>query len=347
METAVTLIIPIYNAETYLTACLDCVTAQTFFARTQVLLIDDGSTDASPQICDVYAQKYPNIEALHRKNAGVSAARNAGIERAVGKYVAFADADDLPQPQMLEQLFSAAEATGAQLTFCAFRYGTADDEIVQTYPFPQNEAFGRDAFVRHMLAHEDANAIWNKLFLRAPIAEHCIRMTVGRKLGEDREFILRYLTACDTLCYVPQELYYYRYVESGAIRRPQQNYAKTLTTQYASDREQFTRLGFGGESFRKGSAYCFCLRIAATIDLQCRTFSGRARRRALRRFFADGALQEILRISLPEAKTSLDPYTRTLLRLMRLRLVCAARLWMRLMTVRTRFYQKQHGGDGA
>ena len=347
METAVSLIIPIYNAAQYLPACLDCVTAQTLFARTQVLLIDDGSTDASPRICDEYAEKHANVEVLHRKNAGVSAARNAGLERASGKYVAFADADDLPQPQMLELLFDAAERTGAQMTFCAFRYGTVDGEEMQTYGFPQNEPFARDALVRYMLSWEEGNAIWNKLFLRAPIEENRIRMTVGRKLGEDREFILHYLAFCDTLCYVPQALYYYRYVESGAVRRPREDYAERLTTQYASDSVQFVQLGMESAAFKRGGAYRFCLRIAATIDLICRTFSGRARVHALRRFYADKALQKILRAVFPDARKPLDTYTRTLLRCMRLRLVCATRLWMRLMELRMKHYEKRHGGDGA
>ncbi len=345
METAVSLIVPIYNAETYLTACLDSVTAQTLFQRTQVLLVDDGSTDASPQICDVYAQKYPNIEALHRKNAGVSAARNAGLEHAVGKYVAFADADDLLWPQMLERLFEAAEASHAQLSFCAFRCGTADGEQTKGFPFPGNEPFGREKLVRYMLAHEDANALWNKLFLRAPIAEHSIRMTVGRRLGEDREFILRFLAVCDTLCYVPQELYYYRYVESGAIRRPQKNYARTLTTQYASDRTRFAALGIRDGDFIEGGALCYCRRIAATIDLICRTFSGMPRLDMLRSFYADERLQHILRAVLRAAKKNLNRYERGLLRCMRLRLTLATRLWMRLLTVRMNAHQRaQEGG---
>ena len=347
METTVSLIIPIYNAETYLTACLDCVTQQTMFLRTQVLLVDDGSTDASPQICDVYAHKYANIEVLHRGNAGVSAARNAGLERAVGKYVAFADADDLLQPQMLEQLCAAAEETRAQLTVCAYRYGTESGDASAAYPFPQHEPFGRDVLVRYMLAHEDANALWNKLFLREPILQHGLRMTVGRKLGEDREFILHYLRFCDTLCYVPQQLYYYRYVPSGAIRRPQHGYAGSLTAQYASDKAQFALLGMDEASFLKGSALCFCRRIAATIDLQCRAFTGSRRRRMLRRFYADGALREILRAVFAEAKHDLNRYERVLLRCMLLRAVCATRVWMRLLTVRTHAYARRQEGGGA
>ncbi len=347
METAVSLIIPIYNAAQYLPACLERVTAQTLFARTQVLLIDDGSTDASPRICDEYAAKHANVEVLHRENAGVSAARNAGLERAFGKYVAFVDADDLPHPQMLELLFDAAERTGAQMTFCAFRFGTADGEGTQSYGFPQNEPFERSKLAGYMLWHEDGNAIWNKLFLRAPIEENRIRMTVGRKLGEDREFILHCLAFCDTLCYVPQALYDYRYVESGAVRRPRDDYAERLTTQYASDSAQFLRLGLNSDSLKKGSAYLLCQRTAATIDLVCQTFSGRKRLRMLRRLYTDKSLHGTLRAVLPDAGKTIDFYTRTLMRLVLLRLVCASRLWMHMMTIHMKLYEKRPGGDGA
>lgn len=347
METAVSLIIPIYNAETYLTACLESVTAQTLFRRTQVVLVDDGSTDASPQICDVFAGKFGNIEVLHRRNAGVSAARNAGLEHAVGKYIAFADADDLLYPQMLSELYEAAEKTGAQLCLCAFRCGRADGADTKTYPFPPGEPFGRDELVRYMLGSEDANALWNKLFLRAPIEENRIRMTVGRRLGEDREFILRFLCACDTVCYVPQELYDYRYVESGAIRRPQRGYAAVLTTQYATDKAQFAQLGVRDDAFTNGSALCYCRRIAATIDLQCRAFSGSERLRALRTFYADDALQTILRDVLAVSKDRLNRYERGLLRCMRLRMAAATRLWMRLLELRTAIFARAQKGGRA
>ena len=80
-DTAVSLIIPIYNADAYLQACLDSVTEQTLFPRMQVLLIDDGSTDASPEICDVYAQKYANIYVSHRRNASAPRATPRWIWR--------------------------------------------------------------------------------------------------------------------------------------------------------------------------------------------------------------------------------------------------------------------------
>ena len=198
--------------------------------------------------------------------------------------------------------------------------------------------------MRYMLAHEDANALWNKLFLRAPIEENHIRMTVGRRLGEDREFILRYLCACGSVCYVPQALYDYRYVESGAVRRPQKNYSDALTAQYASDKAQFAELGVPDADFTRIGALCYCRRIVSTIDLICRTFSGAARIGALRAFYADDALQSVLRTVFDAAQKGLNRYERGLLRCMRSRSAVATRLWMRLLAVRTNAYARAHEG---
>ena len=339
-DTAVSLIIPIYNAAAYLQQCLDSVTEQTLFSRMQVLLIDDGSTDASPEICDVYAQKYPNIYVSHRRNAGVSAARNAGIELAVGEYVAFADADDYLLPQAVEQLYTAAVQTGAELTFSDYIIEMPGGEQRQGFPFPQNEPFGREQAVQYMLSNERFNALWHKLFVREILMRGHIRMTVGRKIGEDREFILHYLAHCDTLCYVPQAGYYYRYVETGAVRRPQHGYARTLVTQYTTDLEQFAALGVTSDAFVQGCALCFCVRIAATIDLICRAFSGNPRLHALRVYYMDRTLQEILSVLIPIAKPKLDQYTYGLLWCMRHRLVLMTRIWMRLLDLRVKHYNK-------
>ena len=341
---AVSLIIPIYNAADYLQQCLGSVTEQTMFARMEVLLVDDGSTDASPEICDVWAQKYENIQVLHRKNAGVSAARNAGLDAAHGQYIAFADADDYLFPQMIEQLYAAAAKSGAALTFCDFCEQTADGEVPHTFPFDPGMPVDRGQIVQYMLTEESFNALWHKLFLASVIRDGHIRMTVGRRIGEDREFILEYLTRCETLCYVPVKGYYYRYVPGGAVRRPQRGYAKLLTTQYATDREQFARLGVSEQAFKNGCAVVFCRRIAATIDVICRAFSGTSRQRTLRVFFAAEALQTILRALLPIAAPQLDRYTKLLLFAMRHRLVMMTRLYMRLAKLRTELYQKRHGG---
>ena len=175
MNEKISLISPVYNAEKYLQACLDSVLAQTIFTELQVLLIDDGSTDASGQICDVYAQKYPNIYVSHRQNGGVSAARNAGLELATGEFVAFADADDLLRPEMMERLYAGAQQTGADLVFCAFEHPYPDKDVTIRYPFPENTAMDfdtiRERIVDFMIVDEAFNALWNKIFSRARIVQ--------------------------------------------------------------------------------------------------------------------------------------------------------------------------------
>ena len=93
MEPILSVVIPIYNVEDYLERCIDSVLNQNV-DEIEIILVDDGSPDKCPQICDSYATKFSNIKVVHKKNAGLSAARNTGIELATGKYITFLDSDD-------------------------------------------------------------------------------------------------------------------------------------------------------------------------------------------------------------------------------------------------------------
>ena len=107
-QSKISIIIPVYNKEAYLERCLDSVLAQTHKSL-EVLLIDDGSTDGSPAICEKYAKKDPRIRVLTQENAGASAARNAGIEAAGGDYIGFVDADDWIEPGMYAALLEGIQ----------------------------------------------------------------------------------------------------------------------------------------------------------------------------------------------------------------------------------------------
>jgi glycosyltransferase involved in cell wall biosynthesis len=116
----ISVIVPVYNAEKYLNECIDSLIGQTFFYSMEVILIDDGSTDNSPSLCDSYSQKHENIKVIHQENSGVSVARNRGIEKAQGKYIGFVDADDYVYPEMYERLFKLAEERARTFPFAAF-----------------------------------------------------------------------------------------------------------------------------------------------------------------------------------------------------------------------------------
>ena len=101
----ISVIVPVYQAECYLGRCIESVLHQTY-SNLELILIDDGSRDASGRICDEYAEKDKRIRVIHRKNSGVAVTRNCGLAEARGKYISFVDADDLVLPEMLEKLYS-------------------------------------------------------------------------------------------------------------------------------------------------------------------------------------------------------------------------------------------------
>lgn len=115
----ISIIVPVYNAEPYLDNCLDSIAAQTW-ENLEVWLVDDGSTDASPALCDARAAADSRFHVLHQANAGVSAARNAALERATGQYLQFVDGDDYLPSAATERLARTAGATGADLVIGRF-----------------------------------------------------------------------------------------------------------------------------------------------------------------------------------------------------------------------------------
>ena len=168
-------------------------------------------------------------------------------------------------------------------------------------------------------------------------------MTVGKRLGEDREFILRCLAVCSCICYVPFAGYFYRYVETGAVRRPQSGYAAVLTDQFASDAQRFAALGIPQKEYEKKCASCFCMRVCATIDLICRAFSGTKRLKELRIFYADETLQKIVSTLLPTAARGANAYSLRLLRCMQKKRVLQTRFWMRALSFRMLLYRLSGG----
>lgn len=113
----VSVVIPVYNVESYLSKCLDSLVNQSY-KNIDVILVDDGSTDTSPIICDNYSAKYPNINVIHQKNAGVSAARNKGIDSANGKYIYFVDPDDWCELDAIEVMYNSLVESKVDLAYC-------------------------------------------------------------------------------------------------------------------------------------------------------------------------------------------------------------------------------------
>ncbi len=113
------IIVPVYKVENYLPKCIDSILAQTF-TDFELILVDDGSPDDCPALCDAAAEKDARVRVIHQKNGGLSAARNAGLDAARGAWIGFVDSDDYIAPEMYEVLYQAVQSTGADLALCDY-----------------------------------------------------------------------------------------------------------------------------------------------------------------------------------------------------------------------------------
>ena len=133
MNSLISVIVPVYNVEKYLNRCIDSILNQTF-KQIEIILVDDGSTDNSPIICDEYCSRYENIKVIHKENNRVAAARNDGIKIATGKYIALVDSDDWIEPNRLEEMYNKAEEFHTDITMCDLKKVGVESEYTVSQP---------------------------------------------------------------------------------------------------------------------------------------------------------------------------------------------------------------------
>lgn len=205
----ISIIVPVYNAEPYLDNCLDSIAAQTW-ENLEVWLVDDGSTDASPALCDARAAADSRFHVLHQANAGVSAARNAALERATGQYLQFVDGDDYLPSTATERLVRTAGATGADLVIGRFWRVAGTRKALQGH-IRRDGVFTRREFAEEMLkapANFYYGVLWNKLYRRDLIRMAQIRFE-NVVFAEDQLFNTRYLQAAQRFAAIDEAVYCY------------------------------------------------------------------------------------------------------------------------------------------
>ena len=226
------IIIPVYNVEEYLRVCVDSVLQQTF-ADFELILIDDGSSDKSGQICDEYVAKDSRVHVIHQENAGVSSARNAGLAYASGEYISFVDADDCINFRMYEILLETMKSSMADLGICGVDIIKKDTDIKQIN-YKNNKAITWSASdcVSHLFDMPPILyfSCWNKLF-RKNVIKTCFDTTL--RIGEDAKFLAEYLVYIQKAVYLPdQKLYMVRNREGSATRSDKRAYVGSLKARY-------------------------------------------------------------------------------------------------------------------
>lgn len=205
------IIIPVYNAEEYLDRCLESVVDQSFTSY-EVILVDDGSSDSSPLICDRYSATDPRFRTIHKANGGVSSARNAGLNLAKGEYVMFVDSDDALLPDALERMFEEVVdedvVIGGYTTYIG---GIPGKEVLPlktcSYRGGEMACFFEDNIKRNC---EMLDAPWSKMFRRKTIGD--LRFCEDLSYAEDKLFVFGFLSICNSArtCAAPVYAYHIR-----------------------------------------------------------------------------------------------------------------------------------------
>lgn len=205
----ISIIIPVYNVEKYLKRCIDSILNQTF-KEFELILVNDGSTDNCGKICNMYKRKDKRISVIHKKNSGLSSARNVGLDLAKGKYIAFVDSDDYINKNMYEILYSNLIKTDADISICNFQY-VNDTSIININQSIDNYGyliFNNIEALNELYLENYVNMVvaWNKLYKKELFED--LRYAEGR-IHEDEFIIHELLYKSKKIVCTNAELYYY------------------------------------------------------------------------------------------------------------------------------------------
>lgn len=228
MRPMVSIIVPIYNAEQYLRRCVDSILNQEY-TDYELLLVNDGSTDASGDICEEYGDRDPRVIVIQKENTGVSDSRNRALERARGKYLQFLDSDDWITPDATRLFVRAAEEYGCDMVISDF-YRVVGERLSPKGDIEEEGVLTREEFAAHMMENPADfyyGVLWNKLYRRDIVEEHKLRMDTDISWCEDFMFNLEYIRHARRFYALHTPIYYYVKTK-GSLASQGMNLSKTI-----------------------------------------------------------------------------------------------------------------------
>lgn len=223
----ISVIITVYNTEKYLRECVDSVVTQTY-QNIEIILVDDGSTDASPGICDEYAGKDSRVHVIHKSNEGAPKARKAGYEASKGEYLSIIDADDWLESDMIEKLYRTVIEQNVQIAMC----GRFEESGRESRPVKQGIGAGRysgsqlseEIFPRMIVNQEFFEwgifpSFWDKLFKRETLVPHIMDVDDRLPMGNDAAGVYPTLLHAESIYILDECLYHYRQIAGSMVRR--------------------------------------------------------------------------------------------------------------------------------
>ncbi|MCD7862157.1 MAG: glycosyltransferase [Lachnospiraceae bacterium] len=231
-EMLFSMIVPIYNAEAYLRRCLNSLIREDLLDQYEILLVDDGSTDHSAEICKEYVDKYSNVRYFHKENGGCSSARNDALSRAQGKYLAFVDADDYITPEFFSCML---EAVRLDCDFYVYdsvlkRNSMSQEELVSV-PMP----YGRISDLNTLyewLTTLTQNEVWAKIYRSSIVKERNLKFDEKTRVAEELDFLIGFVSSVETACAVNQNWYIHEFRKDGLAGQAKISYLSDFDTAY-------------------------------------------------------------------------------------------------------------------
>lgn len=243
----VSIIVPVYNVKEYLAECVESIRRQTL-SEIEIILVDDGSTDGSAELCDKYANMDKRIQALHQANGGSTRARNTGLSASKGDYIGFIDSDDWIEPNMYEELLEYAEKADADIVASVKYVHHGAGEYRESLGVPEG-VYEKDGsgerLVQNLIYSEDYQSkgispnLYDKLFKRELLCKYQFAVDERIKYGEDDVCVYTCLLRAERVVMVDRAYYHYRVREGSVCRTKDTNYFEKITWFYQQLREEF------------------------------------------------------------------------------------------------------------
>nr|WP_288248025.1 glycosyltransferase [uncultured Romboutsia sp.] len=224
MNPKVSIIVPIYNSEKYMSKCIESILNQTL-SEIEIILVNDGSTDNSRKIIENYAKKDNRIKVIHQQNSGPSVARNKGIRIAKGKYIGFVDSDDYIEPNMYEELYNNANNKNIEVAMCSYneKHLYNDIEYVIKPKLDSNRIYEKEDIKQGIISTFSKNdnygfySLCNKLYLKEWLIKENLTIDTNRDHGEDWWFNINVFSKLNSFVYIDKVLYNYVHSNNNSL----------------------------------------------------------------------------------------------------------------------------------
>ena len=235
----ISIIVPIYKIDRFIGVCIESILNQTY-KNLEIIIVDDGSPDRCPEICDLYARKDSRIKVIHKQNGGLVSARKAGILAAQGEYIGYVDGDDWISPKFYESLYTSIKDNNADVSIAGFSRDLFDkrDTILNSIPSGVYVGLSIESLKKQMISvgpfftHGITTYLWNKLFRREVIVQHQLACDERITIGEDAAVTYPTLMDCTKIVITDNCDYHYRQREDSMLKQSsnyQEEYMRLLS----------------------------------------------------------------------------------------------------------------------